>query len=75
MKHNSMKAIIAFFRTLFAQRYETTDRNCTIINIRQITRDMEADGWRVVDIIGFENGIYNVMYERRIKKEKALPNT
>ena len=70
-----MKAITAFFRNLFAQRYETTDRNCTIINIRQVTRDMEADGWRVVDIIGFENGIYNVMYERRIKKEKALPNT
>ena len=70
-----MKAITAFFRNLFAQRYETADRNCTIINIRQVTRDMEADGWRVVDIIGFENGIYNVMYERRIKKVKTLPNT
>lgn len=70
-----MKVITAFFRNLFAQRYETTDRNCTIINIRQVTRDMEADGWRVVDIIGFENGIYNVMYERRIKKVKTLPNT
>lgn len=70
-----MKAITAFFRNLFAQRYETTDRNCTIINIRQVTRDMEADGWLVVDIIGFENGIYNVMYERRIKKIKTLPNT
>ena len=70
-----MKAITAFFRNLFAQRYETTDRNCTIINIRQVTRDMEADGWLVVDIIGFENGIYNVMYERRIKKVKTLPNT
>ena len=70
-----MKAITAFFRNLFAQRYETTDRNCTIINSRQVARDMEADGWRVVDIIGFENGIYNVMYERRIKKVKTLPNT
>ena len=70
-----MKVITAFFRNLFAQRYETTDRNCTIINIRQVTRDMEADGWLVVDIIGFENGIYNVMYERRIKKVKTLPNT
>ena len=70
-----MKVITAFFRNLFAQRYETTDRNCTIINIRQVTCDMEADGWRVVDIIGFENGIYNVMYERRIKKVKTLPNT
>ena len=70
-----MKAITAFFRNLFAQRYETTDRNCTIINIRQVTRDMETDGWLVVDIIGFENGIYNVMYERRIKKVKTLPNT
>lgn len=69
-----MKAITAFFRNLFAQRYEITDRNCTIIDIRQVTRDMEADGWRVVDIIGFENGIYNVMYERRIKKVKTLPN-
>lgn len=70
-----MKVITAFFRNLFAQRYEITDRNCTIIDIRQVTRDMEADGWRVVDIIGFENGIYNVMYERRIKKVKTLPNT
>ena len=70
-----MKAITAFLRNLFAQRYEITDRNCTIIDIRQVTRDMEADGWRVVDIIGFENGIYNVMYERRIKKVKTLPNT
>ena len=69
-----MKAITAFLRNLFAQRYETTDRNCTIINIRQVTRDMEADGWRVVDIIGFENGIYNVMYERRIKKVKQDEN-
>ena len=68
-----MKAITAFFRNLFAQRYEITDRNCTIIDIRQVTRDMEADGWRVVDIIGFENGIYNVMYERRIKKRKNTP--
>ena len=74
MKQNNMKAIIAFFRTLFAQRYETTDRNRTIINIRQVTRDMEADGWRVVDIISFDNGIYNVMYERRIKKEKTHHN-
>lgn len=67
-----MKAITAFFRNLFAQRYEITDRNCTIIDIRQVTRDMEADGWRVVDIIGFENGIYNVMYERRIKKQPNI---
>lgn len=67
-----MKVITAFFRNLFAQRYETTDRNCTIINIRQVTRDMEADGWRVVDMIGFENGIYNVMYERRIKKQPNI---
>lgn len=73
MKQNNMKAIIAFFRTLFAQRYETTDINCTIINIRQVTRDMEAEGWRVVDIIGFENEIYNVMYERRIKKRTNTP--
>ena len=67
-----MKAITAFFRNLFAQRYEITDRNCTIIDIRQVTRDMEADGWRVVDIIGFENEIYNVMYERRIKKQPNI---
>ena len=60
------KSILQFFKNLFP-KYETKTINCTLIDIKQKTRDMQAEGWEIVDTIGYECGIYNLMFERRIK--------
>lgn len=63
------KSIVLFFKNLFRPKYETKTINCTLIQIKQKTRDMQAEGWEIVDTIGYECGIYNLMFERKIKWE------
>lgn len=63
------KSIVLFLKNLFRPKYETKTINCTLIEIKQKTRDMQANGWEIVDTIGYESGIYNLMFERKIKWE------
>jgi len=68
---NSLKQ---FFRNLFP-KYETKTINCTMIDINQKTKDMQADGWKIIDTIGYESGIYNIMFERRMKQNENNTRT
>lgn len=54
-----------FFKNIFRSKYECIDKNCQWAEIKQTVSDMQADGWRLIDTIGFENGVYNLLFERK----------
>ncbi len=54
---------------LFESKYEMVDKNCHFTEIHKTVREMEKDGWKLVDTIGFDSGVYSLLFQRRKEHE------
>ena len=57
-------------KQIFASKYEMVDRNCHFAEIHKTVREMEQNGWKLIDTIGFDSGVYSLLFQRRKEHEK-----